>query len=64
MPIGPGKYDDLCTYVREKAHAQMAIVIIVGGDKGEGFSCQSTLPIEVAATAIEMVAKEMRRSVQ
>ena len=41
MPLGPGKYDDLCTYVREKAHAASAIVIIGGGDKGAGFSMQA-----------------------
>lgn len=38
--IGPGKYDELCTEAREKAKARGAILIILGGDKGEGFSCQ------------------------
>lgn len=38
--IGPGKYDDLCTYVREQAKAEAAIVIILNGEKGNGFSCQ------------------------
>ena len=38
MPLGPGKYDDLCTYVRSQAHAAGVLVIILGGDKGDGFS--------------------------
>ena len=62
MPIGPGKYDDLCTLVRKKAKAQAAIVIIVGGEKGEGFSCQTVLPAFDIAEALENVAKQMRQS--
>lgn len=42
--IGPGKYDDLCTYVREKSEAQGALILIINGNKGLGFSCQMTLP--------------------
>ena len=41
--MGPGKYDDLTTYVREKSEAHGVIVIIVGGNKGEGFSCQADI---------------------
>lgn len=41
---GPGKYDDLCTEVRTKANADGAIVIVLNGDKGSGFSAQ--LPSE------------------
>ena len=40
MAIGPGKYDDLCTIVREEAEASLALVIIVKGKKGSGFSIQ------------------------
>lgn len=39
--IGPGKYDDECTIVRESTNAQAAIVIVLGGKKGAGFSCQA-----------------------
>lgn len=38
--LGPGKYDDLCTLVREAAEAEGALVVVVGGAKGPGFSCQ------------------------
>ena len=41
MAQGPGKYDDLATYVRTESHAQAAIVIVIGGNKGDGFSVQA-----------------------
>lgn len=37
---GPGRYDDLCTLVREKADATVALVIIINGNLGSGFSVQ------------------------
>lgn len=40
MAHGPGKYDDLCTEVREKAEAEGVILMIFNGNKGQGFSCQ------------------------
>lgn len=43
---GPGKYDDLCTYVREKSDALAVIVLIIGGRLGNGFSVQATHNIE------------------
>ncbi len=41
MPIGKGKYDDLCTYVRETAKAHSAIIMVFGGEHGTGFSVQA-----------------------
>lgn len=52
--IGPGKYDELCTLVREKAGARAAIVIVVDGDKGTGFSAQGT---EVVVTKLPAVLR-------
>lgn len=40
MMYGPGKYDDLCTAAREGAKAQGAILIIIEGERGDGFSAQ------------------------
>ena len=37
---GPGKYDDLCAEVRKKAGAKVCLLIIIGGNKGSGFSAQ------------------------
>lgn len=43
MPLGPGKYDDWCTKVREETQAEGVILVVIGGEKGSGFSCQLTL---------------------
>lgn len=42
MAIGPGSYDKECTEIREKNHADGVMVLVFGGDKGEGFSAQLT----------------------
>jgi len=41
---GPGKYDQLATYVREQAQAEGVVVMVHRGDKGSGFSVQGPLP--------------------
>ena len=43
MPLGPGKYDDLCTMVRRKAKAHGAMVLVIGGERGSGFSVQADI---------------------
>jgi hypothetical protein len=45
MPVGPGKYDDLATIVRENAGAAGAIVLVIDGCDGSGFSVQATAEI-------------------
>jgi len=69
MPIStkdnPGKYDDLCTEARLKAKAQGVVLIILGGDKGFGFSVQ--LPEEALLelpAILELMAAEIRRDMQ
>jgi hypothetical protein len=42
MPLGPGKYDDLCTYVREKAEALGVVIVVLRGNQGDGFAMQAT----------------------
>lgn len=37
MALGPGKYDKLATWLRERAKADGVILIVLGGDKGDGF---------------------------
>lgn len=39
---GPGKYDEICTVAREAALAQCALLIILDGEHGHGFSAQFT----------------------
>jgi hypothetical protein len=48
VAIGPGKYDDLATYVREKARASAVVVIVVEGVKGSGFSVQAQADVALA----------------
>jgi hypothetical protein len=38
---GPGVYDHICTKAREESDADMAIVIIINGCDGNGFSVQA-----------------------
>jgi hypothetical protein len=40
MTVGPGKYDDLCTHVREEAQAVGSVVVVIQGKYGSGFSVQ------------------------
>lgn len=66
MPLGPGIYDDLCTHVREQTNAKAAIVIIIGGNAGTGFSVQSQgNPIDTRLPDIlETMAREIRASMK
>jgi len=43
MAIGPGKYDDLATYVREHACAEAVVIAVFNGYRGSGFSVQRPL---------------------
>lgn len=52
MPIGPGKYDEQCTRVRLETGAAACIVMVFGGDKGSGFSCQ----IEAGGPPVDLPA--------
>lgn len=50
---GPGLYDDLATDVRTKARAAGVMVIVFGGAKGHGFSCQ--LPADLLILVPEIL---------
>ena len=43
MPIGPGLYDPECSQARKSAQAQGCLLIIIGGNRGSGFSIQLSL---------------------
>jgi hypothetical protein len=61
MAAGPGKYDDLCTLVRERAAAAGALLIIVNGEKGSGFSCQADLMTTAGIPdLLEDIARQIR----
>ena len=42
MPMGPGIYDDVATRLREELQAEGVVVLIINGNKGNGFSAQVT----------------------
>jgi hypothetical protein len=59
--IGPGKYDDLCTLVREGAKAGAVVVIIIDGEHGFGFSVQATAGFTYKLPDIlDTLAKDIR----
>jgi hypothetical protein len=61
MSVGPGIYDPLCTYVRETTDADAALVIILNGNRGSGFSCQSSTFAETSLPdMLEEVARTLR----
>ena len=67
MAVGAGKYDDLATLVREKANATGVVVVVLGGDQGNGFSVQieeGAIDVEGLARLLEHMAKQMRADVQ
>jgi len=44
--IGAGKYDALCTAVRDQTQATEGVIVLVfGGEQGDGFSMQATLEL-------------------
>lgn len=58
---GPGKYDHLCTIVREITEARIAVVIVVGGNKGHGFEMQhSAENLEEAKTDLRYFVGSLR----
>ena len=59
--LGPGKYDALCTLVRKRAKAKGALVIILDGEKGNGFSCQcEPLALLSLPDVLEYMAQQIR----
>jgi hypothetical protein len=58
--IGAGKYDDEATLVRERTKAAGVIVIVLGGDKGQGFACQLDAAATLAVpTMLRVVADQI-----
>lgn len=65
MTMGPGKYDDLATYVRDMAKACGVIVIVLDGEKGSGFSCQTDARTLIGLPAmLRDVADEIEKDLE
>jgi len=61
MPMGPGKYDALCSEVRVGSKAAAVLLMVIAGDKGSGFSVQTADPELLAAlpAILRDVAKQI-----
>lgn len=58
----PGKYDDICTMARVATQADGAVLIIMNGTKGGGFSVQ--VPPELLIylpSMLTYIAKEIQK---
>ena len=61
MAIGPGKYDELCTKVREQAGADGVVLIVANGKQGSGFSVQAPIDMHAALPGVlESLAESIR----
>lgn len=47
MPLGPGKYDDICSKAREEAQASGLIAVFFDGKYGSGFCVQAPLDVQL-----------------
>lgn len=64
--MGPGKYDAAAQRVRDEHDADVAVVIVRGGDRGNGVACKmraGVLPegLMQSAVVLRAVADEMER---
>jgi hypothetical protein len=70
MALGPGKYDAVCTMVRREVGfsddfiqnaAGGVLVIVIGGNKGNGFSCQADPQTTMhLPDLLENIARQLR----
>jgi hypothetical protein len=61
---GPGKYDQLCEQARLKSKARGAMLIIIEGNQGEGFSVQAPIDILFKVPAIlRLMADQIERDI-
>jgi len=65
MIANKGKYDDLCTYVREQSGGTAAVTIVVAGHKGSGFSVQGDMTTMIhLPQLLEHLASDIRRAME
>lgn len=61
MALGAGRYDSEVTALRERYHADGVVLIVLGGDKGAGFSVQANLLTTLALPELlEDMAAQIR----
>lgn len=63
MALGPGKYTDITTSVREQTKARAVVLMVVGGDKGTGFEVQAPLELtQMLPVILRGMADEIERT--
>jgi hypothetical protein len=66
MPTGPGSYDGEATWVQQRTQAHGVLLMILGGNKGNGFSLasydiQATLEITLS---LPKLLREMANQIE
>lgn len=62
---GAGVYDDLCTEAREKSAAEGAMLVIIEGTRGSGFSVQAPpVVIFTLPHVLRLVADQIEKDLQ
>lgn len=66
MARGPGKYDAQASKARLTAKAELVALLVLGGDKGDGFAVQTLEPELLAKlpTALRRMADDIERDVR
>jgi len=57
--IGPGKYDEVVTILREKLDAKAILLVVVQGNKGNGVSQQIAVATKEEAQKIAIVLADI-----
>ncbi len=58
----PGKYDEVCTYVRELTQAEGVILIVINGMVGSGFSVQAPKEaIKKIPATLDILSAQIRK---
>lgn len=65
MAIGPGKYDDVASEIRERLKADGVLLIVMNGDQGDGVAAQVTaLRLFGLADMLEALAGKFREDLK
>lgn len=61
-----GKYDDIATTARDAAGADLVAVLVIGGNKGSGFTVQtnSARLVSILPDALEGMAAQIREEMK
>lgn len=45
MTVGPGRYTEVCTMVRKSTRARAVVLLVLDGNRGQGFEVQTAEPL-------------------